>query len=102
MPRVKVTVIKKYSPEDIFGHEMRRQDGKRIPVCGLEVGEEFIVDSHLKMPEDFCPRVWHDHYGLLMMYFYGGDMEYPAPGVTYTVCGDGVRPVIFKIEPLND
>jgi uncharacterized repeat protein (TIGR04076 family) len=53
------------------------------------------------MPEDFCPRVWHDHYVLLMMFFYGGDMKYPAPGVTYVPCGDGVRPVVFKIEVLD-
>ncbi len=102
MPRVKITAIKKFSPEEIFGHEMHRQDGNIIRACSIEIGEEFIVDSHLKMPENFCPRVWHDYYGLLMMYFYGGDMEYPAPGVTYVPCGDGVRPVIFKIEPIKD
>jgi len=29
-------------------------------------------------------------------------MEYPEPGVTYQPCGDGVKPVVFKIEKLQD
>jgi hypothetical protein len=29
-------------------------------------------------------------------------MEYPEPGVTYQPCGDGVKPVDFKIEKLQD
>jgi hypothetical protein len=36
-----------------------------------------------------------------MVYYFGGDYEWPAPGVTYQPCGDGVKPVVFKIEKLE-
>ena len=29
-------------------------------------------------------------------------MEWPAPGATYQPCGDGVKPVFFKIEKIRD
>lgn len=98
--KVKITVIKKFSPEEIFGHEMMRE-GKPIPLCSYEVGEEFIVDNHLDRPEKFCGQAWQDLYSTLMIYYNGGDYNYPRSGVTFQPCGDGIRPVIFKIEKLD-
>jgi hypothetical protein len=56
--RLKVTVVKMFTPEDVFG-----------PDHGIT--------------------------------YNGGDMEYPEPGMTYQPCGDGVKPVVFKIEKLR-
>jgi uncharacterized repeat protein (TIGR04076 family) len=53
------------------------------------------------MPKDFCGRAWNDMYTTLMVYYCGGDYDYPEPGVTYQPCGDGIRPVIFKIEKIK-
>ncbi len=37
MKKLKITVIKKFNPKDIFGHEMVRiSTGKAIPSCYLE------------------------------------------------------------------
>lgn len=97
--KVKITVIRKFSPEEVFGHGMIRQStGESVPTCSLERGREFIVENHLEIPEGFCGQAWHDMYHTIMMYYWGGDYEYPEPGVTYTPCGDGIRPVIFRIE----
>ena len=102
MKKVKITVIKKFSPEDIFGEKMiRHSTGKPIPPCYLEENQEFIVESHLDVPEGFCGQAWHDLYDTIMIYYCNGDIEYPAPGVTYTPCNDGVRPVIFKLEKIG-
>ncbi len=102
MKSIKITVIKKFSPTDVFGHEIiRKSTGKPIPSCYLEEGKEFIVENHLKAPEEFCKQAWHDLYNTLMIYYCDGDYEYPEPRVTYTPCNDGVRPVIFKIEKLS-
>jgi uncharacterized repeat protein (TIGR04076 family) len=99
--KLKVTVVRKFSPEDVFGpdHGVTYYGGE-IPACGLELGQEFIVEDHRFMPEGFCGRAWHDLYTTLMIYYYGGDIEYPELGVTYQPCGDGVKPVVFKIEKM--
>jgi len=99
--RVKITVIKRFSPEEVFGHEVLKE-GKPIPRCSYEVGEEFIVNDHLNKPEMFCGQAWQDLYNTLMIYYYGGDYNYPRPSVTYQPCGDGIRPVIFKIEKIDE
>ena len=101
-PNVKITVVKKFKPEDILGHSVKRDTGENIGYCSLEIGEEFIMDHHLNMPKDFCGRAWNDMYTTLMVYYCGGDYDYPEPGVTYQPCGEGVRPVVFKIEKMSD
>ncbi len=99
--KLKITVIKTFTPEEVFGHEILR-DGKAIQACSYKVGEEFIVDNHLDRPKDFCGQAWQDLYTTLMTYYYGGDYNYPELGVTYQPCGDGIRPVIFKIEKMSE
>lgn len=99
--KLKITVMKTCSPEEIFGHRMLR-DGKTIQACSYEVGEEFIMDNHLDRPKGFCGRAWQDLYTTLMTYHCGGDYDYPEPGITYQPCGDGIRPVIFKIEKMDE
>jgi hypothetical protein len=37
-----------------------------------------------------------------MTYYFGGDYNWPEAGITYQPCGDGLRPIIFKIEKMND
>jgi uncharacterized repeat protein (TIGR04076 family) len=101
--KVKVTVIRKFTPEDVFGPDHGiTYDGGKIPACPLELGQKFIVDSHLDRPKGFCGRAWHDLYTTLMIFYNGGDLEWPGPGATYQPCGDGVKPVVFKIEKLAD
>jgi uncharacterized repeat protein (TIGR04076 family) len=99
--KLKVTVFKKFSPEDIFGHEVLAR-GKTLQACNHQVGDEFIVDHHLDRPKDFCGQAWQDLYTTLMIYYFGGDYNWPEPGVTYQPCGDGMRTVIFKIEKMDE
>ncbi len=102
MNKLKITVIKKFNPKDIFGQEMvRSSTGKPIPPCYLEEGQEFIMENHIKPPKEFCEQAWQDIHNTLMVYYYNGDYEYPETGITYTPCDDGIRPVIFKIEKIS-
>lgn len=102
MKKVKITVIKKFNPKDIFGKDIISQEtGKPIPPCYLNEGESFILTTHLEPPKGFCEKAWLDMYDLLMIFHYNGDYAYPNPGMTYTPCNDGIRPVIFKIEKLD-
>lgn len=102
MKKVRITVIKKFNPKEIFGHDIIRQDtGKPVPPCYLNEGQSFILTSHLEPPKGFCEKAWLDMYDLLMIFYHDGDYAYPKPGMTYTPCNDGIRPVIFQIEKLD-
>ena len=99
--KLRITVVKKFNPEDVFDYPITWNE-ESIPACGHKVGEEFIMDHHLNRPEGLCGRAWHDLYTTLSTYYFGGDYEYPESGVTYQPCGDGLKPVIFKIEKIVD
>ncbi|MHA1904920.1 MAG: TIGR04076 family protein [Candidatus Thorarchaeota archaeon] len=102
MWKVKVTVIKVFSPEDVFGNEITLPSGKRIDKCSFyEEGDEFIIDSVMQMPEGFCGWAWRDLYKDISVLFFGGNFAM-GPGLQYTSCSDGKKPVCFKLERLEE
>ncbi len=103
MVKVKLTVIKKYSPKDILGEEFIRPDGRPISICWLDVGREFIVDETGHMPEDFCHHAWYGLYKNVNILRCGGGFEgWTGEDMIYSACPDGIRPVIFKVERIKD
>ena len=55
------------------------------------------------MPEGFCSWAWRDLYKDLAVLRFGGSFEsWVEPPYMYTACSDGVRPVSFKLEALQD
>ncbi|MHA2361665.1 MAG: TIGR04076 family protein, partial [Candidatus Thorarchaeota archaeon] len=100
LSKLKITVEKKYSPKEVFGQDMMRSStGKPIPPCSFfEEGQEFIAENSFKMPEGFCGWAWRDLTVRFTKFDLLDDMDWPEPGVTYLACGDGVRPVIFRLE----
>ncbi|MCE7742722.1 MAG: TIGR04076 family protein [Candidatus Heimdallarchaeota archaeon] len=99
MSQVKLTVIKKFSPKDILGEEFIRSDGRPIPICWLNMGEEFIVDETGNMPENFCHHAWFGLYKNVQILKNGGNFsDWTGENMIYTACPDGIRPVIFKVE----
>jgi len=92
---VRITVVKKLNTG-----EVREKYGKNVEAeCPLwQVGREFIAKD-LAMPTDFCSWAWADiqrdvaHLGL------GGDFPWiKNKGIMVSCCTDGLRPVIFKLE----
>ena len=104
MARVKITVIKKFSPEEVFSHEMRYPDGNLIPPCIVfEEGQEIIVENILgPKPEEFCGWGWNDLWKDLSVIASGGNYEHVGTNVMYTSCRDGKRPVVFKLERIEE
>jgi uncharacterized repeat protein (TIGR04076 family) len=100
MTKVKIEVIKRFSPEDVFGvnHNQRTLSGKPITVCNkLREGDEFIVDDIEAIPEGFCGWAWRDIYKDLSVLFFDGNFYRPEKGVAYVSCTDGRKPVVFKL-----
>ncbi|MHA1198843.1 MAG: TIGR04076 family protein [Candidatus Heimdallarchaeaceae archaeon] len=103
MSKVKLTVIKKYSPKDILGEDFIRPDGRPIPICWLDVGKEFIVDETGSMPDEFCHHAWFGLYKNIQILKNGGGFpDWTGENMIYNACPDGIRPVIFKVERIVD
>ena len=99
--KVKITVFKKFSPEDVFGKEMFREDGTKMTHCGaFEEGQEFLVEHYEEMPKGFCMWAWKDiGRDLPVLYF---DGNFHGRTIQYTSCSDGRKPVVFKLEQVKE
>ena len=104
--RVKITVLKKIDPEIIFnGHiPFRPESNQLYTICdAVDEGEEFIVEKDREMPSGFCASAWKAIGNSLSVIQWGGDYYPNLPrGVAITCCSDGIRPVSFKLERLED
>ena len=104
--RAKITVLRKTYFDDLAQEHLANPD---VGPCKIfEEGQEFIVDkdNYLTMLDGkFCSEAWaaisHYVYAALQ----GGSIMHGwinDEKVMITCCNDGVRPVIFKIERLED
>ncbi|MFW9876782.1 MAG: TIGR04076 family protein [Candidatus Thorarchaeota archaeon] len=102
MPKIKISVIKRFSPEDVFGHEYKTPVGKVIEKCHFEDGQEWISEDG-EMPEGFCGWAWTDLARSIHVLRFGGNFKFWAEdGIMYDTCSDGVRPVCFKLERIEE
>lgn len=104
--RVKIKVLKKIDPEIVFDGQVptRPDSGKPYRICdAVAEGNEFVVGRDREMPEGFCASAWKSIGGSLSVIQWGGDYYPNLPrGVAVTCCSDGIRPVSFKLERLED
>ncbi|MHA2170021.1 MAG: TIGR04076 family protein [Candidatus Kariarchaeaceae archaeon] len=100
---IKITIIKKVEPEYVFGHEVKTNSGNVVQTCPVfKEGDEYISKG-MEMPKTFCVPAWGQIRAQISVLFWGGNYDgFLGPGLTYTCCGDGVRPVIFKLERIED
>lgn len=99
---VKITVIKMLSWDDVYGEKPADVGDGVTPYCQrFQVGQEFIADKP-EGPDGFCAWAWNDIRPAVLVLSLGGDFPWmKAPGVQYTCCTDGARPVFFKLERLS-
>ena len=103
MRKIKITVIKKFGPEDVIGEQFIRPNGLPIEKCYLEEGREFWVNDSMDMPEDFCHHAWFGLYKNISVLKYGGGFPtWTGKDMIYSACPDGIRPVCFKIERIEE
>ena len=107
MPRsdIKVTVIKRVDPEYIFdGIVPLAPNGEKYAKCSVfEKDQEFIFTKDNTRPKGFCPWAFENIFRDVSILMFGGDF-YPwtKKGTQITCCNDGIRPVIFKLERIED
>lgn len=104
--RVKITVLKKIDPAIIFNGQVptRPESDRLYSICdAVAEGDEFFVEIDREMPEGFCASAWKSIGNSLSVIQWGGDYYPNLPrGVAITCCSDGIRPVSFKLERLED
>ena len=104
MAKVKITVIKKFSSKDVFGEEYKNPKGKVIPECPVfKVGQE-LISKDGEEPEGFCGFGWRAIQPEVMVLSFGGNFweSWTEPGTMYVACPDGIRPVCFKLERIEE
>ena len=104
LSKLRITVERIFTPTEVFGHEIRQaSNGEPIPPCGFfKEGQEFITEHSFTRPEGFCGWAWRDLTVRFTKFDLIDDMDWPDKNTTYVACGDGLRPVIFKLERLDD
>ena len=71
-----------------------------VPCEKFAEGQSFLVDQFPpEKPEGFCDWAWVDIQRNVAMAVLGAEM---TPGCAFTCCSDGLRPVTFHIERLDD
>jgi uncharacterized repeat protein (TIGR04076 family) len=110
--RVKITVLKRIDPSIIFNGQIPTNPESdklyarlaRLHACpAFTEGKEFIVEKDREMPKGFCSSAWTAIGNSLSVIQCGGDYYPNLPiGVAITCCLDGIRPVSFKLERLED
>ena len=102
MAKVKITVVKKLNSKDTFG-DNPPAELIGSPECDLlEVGQEFICEGPA-CPPGFCHWAFADiHRDIVHLRFGGSYPWIKDKGVAVPCCTDGLMPVIFKLERIED
>lgn len=103
MKRVRITVLKKHFDAEMADAYLT--EGHAVGPCPLlDEGDTFIYEGSAVMPEGFCPWAWIDVYRGVNAISAGATY---APwnnkdGLQILCCTDGVRPVTFLIEAMEE
>ena len=102
MKRMKITVVKGFTAEEVFRGKVPDHfpENFESPCPMHPVGQEFVMEN-LNCPEEFCNWAYADiQKDLVNLYF--GTNYYRVKKANWVSCTDGMRPVVFKIEKIEE
>jgi len=104
--KVKITVIKKLSTEDVYGNDCPCQltDDFAHTCPVFNVGDEFIVPEDGSCPTDFCGWAFAGIHSDITHLRWGGKFPHIKDEkgmMQICCCTDGLRPVFFKLEIID-
>jgi uncharacterized repeat protein (TIGR04076 family) len=105
MTQCKITVIERSFRKEYVDLIVESERKKTLGPCEVfAVGQTFIVDPMVGVPQGFCPWAWDDIYKVLAAFYANGKFDMWTQGgeVVIACCTDGTRPVYFKIEKVKD
>jgi uncharacterized repeat protein (TIGR04076 family) len=92
-----ITVMKRLLLEDLVAENAT---GNWQACDRLVEGQKFFSDGD--MPEGFCSWAWVDIQKYILTLARGGNFIGSKPGRTVVCCSDGYRPVVFKLERMEE
>ena len=103
MSKCRITVVKKDLYADLIA---RYCDPATVPCEVFEVGDEFLVDResffNLRFRKPFCSEAWNAISTYVFTMVQGGEPSWAVNHTILTCCNDGARPVVFKLERIDD
>lgn len=102
--KVKITVLKRVDPDYIFdGKVPNSPSGKKYTICTAFKDNDVFISENVRCPEGFCSYAWKDIYSDLRVLALGGDHEpWVEKPKMISCCTDGIRPVSFILERIDD
>jgi uncharacterized repeat protein (TIGR04076 family) len=104
MKKMKITVVKGFTAEEVFDGNVPDHfpETFKSPCPMHPEGQEFVMEN-LNCPEGFCNWAFGDIYRDVAQLMMGGDFPFIGkPGTMFSSCTDGKRPVIFKLDRVED
>ena len=106
MPKCKITVLSRKIEKELID-EYLIDKFKSLGLCEVfEDGQQFVLDklSDLyEVPKGFCASAWADIRKDVLLIASGGNMPgIKQPGILISGCRDWFRPVLFKIERIQE
>jgi len=100
--RVRITVVRCFSNEEIFDGEVPEEVARYGSACHRHSpGQEYVFED-LECPEGLCTWAFADIYrDLVQIAWDGGFPWFKRPGITFSCCTDGQKPVVFKLERMD-
>ena len=101
MKKVKITVLKtEFYPELA---DQYLTEGRAAGPCPIHApGQIFLYEGGAEMPEGFCPWAWTALSRAIAATAAEEKNDWYRPGVSVACCTDGIRPVTFLLEALED
>jgi uncharacterized repeat protein (TIGR04076 family) len=103
MRKCKITVLRRMYNKD-FAEQYTQSNALKCDA--FEDGQEFIVENMVRPPEDFCAWAWVDLQRSIQTLLRGGNFSdtgwMKENNTLIACCSDGIRPVVFKLERLDD
>lgn len=102
MKDVRITVIK-----TTYNSELAAQYGvEGLPACPLHSPGQVFISNQGGKPHGLCTEAWAAFERYVFALSSGSTGFWPdwisVPGISINSCNDGLRPVIFKLEALDD
>jgi len=103
MAKLKITVVKTFTNEEVFGDNLPEDLEKADNPCGMHhPGQEFTLEK-LACPEGFCSWAFTDIFREIVHLMMGGNYPWTGKsGVAFASCTDGKKPVVFKLERIEE
>ena len=106
MAKVRITVVKLPVYKDLVDRHINKERYPNGfgPCTHWTLGQEFVIETWPNKPTDFpCDWAWSDIQRDVAMVMFGGNPPWMAEkGTALTCCSDGLRPVSFLVERIEE